>query len=247
MRSKILSLLAVAASLGFAQAASAADMPTKAPHQVPVAVPFNWTGLYLGLNAGYVWGRSNLHDVGGYNGPPDFTYDPRGFQGGAHFGYNYQINQFVLGIEGELGFLSWKKSAQYPPYVGVRSGADSIASTSDGAFGVIAGRAGIAFDRTLLFVKGGGIFTGVHNSFTDTDPFGTTLVSGTDTKDRCGWTVGGGVEYAFAGNWAGRIEYAHYDFGTASHTATSAGGTPFTFDHSLRADSVRAGITYLFH
>ena len=245
MRSKIVCLLATAFSLGVVQAASAADMPTKAP-MAPVAVPFSWAGFYVGLNAGYVWGRSSMHDVNSYNGPPDIDYDPRGFQGGGHAGYNWQINQFVFGVEGEVGYMAWNKSQQYPPYVGVRSPNDSTASTSDGAFGVVAGRFGVAFNNYLLFAKGGGIFTGITNNFIDTDPIGTTLVS-TPTSDRIGWTVGGGIEYAFARNWAARVEYAHYAFGTKTSTGTNPAGTTFSFDHKLSADSVRGGITYLFH
>lgn len=233
------------AALGLVTSANAADMPTKAP--VAVAAPFSWAGWYLGLNAGYAVGHSKMHEIDPYNGPPDITYNPSGFQGGAHFGYNFQMNRYVLGVEGEVGYLGWKKSAQFPPYIGVRTPADSVAATSNGAFGVLAVRIGAVFDNTLMFVKGGGIFTDVKNSFTDTDPVGATLVSGTDTKNRNGWTAGGGFEFALARNWAARIEYAHYGFGTAQHTAITNGGTPVRFEHSLSADSVRLGLTYLLH
>ena len=64
MRSKILSLLTVAASLGFVQVASAADMPTKAPIvRAPMAVSFNWTGFYVGCKGGYGWGRATQHTL----------------------------------------------------------------------------------------------------------------------------------------------------------------------------------------
>ncbi|MBI3703341.1 MAG: porin family protein [Rhizobiales bacterium] len=246
MRRLVIGLLGAAA---MSVAANAADMPVKAPIvKAPVAVPFSWAGFYAGLNAGYVWGRSTQTDITGYNlADSTIGYNPRGFQGGGHFGYNWQFNQFVLGIEGEIGGFSWNKSAQYGPYIGVRGANDSVASTSNGVFGVIAGRAGVAFDNVLLFAKGGGIFTSVKNSFIDTDPTGITLTSGTDTKNRNGWTVGGGLEYAFNRNWAVRIEYAHYGFGTVNHTAIGSNGVAYTFSHSLSADSVRGGVTYLFH
>jgi hypothetical protein len=73
----------------------------------------------------------------------------------------------------------------------------------------------VAYQHKSSHAKGGGVFTGVRNSFTDTDPIGLTLVSGTPTDYRTGWTAGGGIEYAFERNWVGRIEYAHYDFGPA--------------------------------
>lgn len=240
-------VVALLASSAFTVSAFAADMPVKAPVLQPVP-PFNWTGWYLGLNAGYVWGTAETTDVNGYNSAGYVIgYHPGGFQGGGQIGYNYQIGQVVLGIEGEVGYLGLNKSQQYPPFVGVRTAADSVAHTSDGAYGVIAGRLGYAFDNVLVYAKGGGIFTSIKSSFTDTDPTGTTLVSGTDTSRRNGWTVGGGVEYAIDRNWIARLEYAHYDFGTARNTAVSAGGTSYNFDHKLTADSVRVGVSYLFH
>jgi outer membrane immunogenic protein len=51
MRSKIVSLIVAAFSLGVVQAASAADMPTKAP-MAPVVAAINWTGFYVGVNGG---------------------------------------------------------------------------------------------------------------------------------------------------------------------------------------------------
>jgi len=248
MRRQVITLLTAAVfSVGISQIASAADLPTKAPIvKAPVVAAFSWAGWYVGLNAGYAWGRSTETDVTGYNlAGSTISYNANGFQGGAHGGFNWQTNQFVYGIEAEVGYLGLKGSQQYGPFIGVRSAADSVASTSDGAFALLAARIGVASDNWLWFLKGGGLITGIKNSFTDTDPAGTTLVSGTSTSNRNGWTVGAGVEYAFNPNWAGRLEYAHYDFGNAGHTATSSGGGLFNFNHSLRADSVRVGITYL--
>ena len=66
MRTKFASVLAVALSLGVVQAASAADMPTKAPIvRVPVAAPYDWSGFYLGAHFGYEWARVRLVAVTG--------------------------------------------------------------------------------------------------------------------------------------------------------------------------------------
>ena len=244
MRRIVVALLATSA---LSVSAFAADMPVKAPPMV-TAAPFNWTGFYIGANAGYVWSSAKTTDVTGYNAAgSEINYRPNGFQGGGQIGYNYQIGQVVLGIEGEVGYLGLNKSQQYPPFVGVRTSADSVAHTSDGAYGVIAGRLGYAFNNVLVYAKGGGIFTTIKSSFTDTDPTGITLVSGTDTSRRNGWTVGFGGEYAVTRNWIARLEYAHYDFGTLRNTATGSNGLTYSFDHKLSADSVRVGISYLFH
>ena len=250
MRGIVHSIAVISASAFLGQAALAADFPVKAPMAPVMAPAFNWSGLYVGIDAGYAWGSSTVNDISGYNGAGgvgDFSYNPRGFQGDLRIGYNWQINQFVIGGEGEFGYLGIDKSQQYPPYVGVRTAADSVANTSNGWYGALSGRVGIAFNNFLLFAKGGGVFTSIDNSFNDTDPVGLILVSNTTTSKRTGWTAGGGVEFAFNQNWAARVEYAHYDFGTESHTAVANSGTSYTFRHSLTLDSVRVGLTYLFH
>jgi len=52
------------------------------------------------------------------------------------------------------------------------------------------------------------------------------------SQTRTGWTVGGGVEWAFWNNWSAKLEYDFYDFGTRSVTLTGTfvpiGGTVLT-------------------
>ena len=46
--------------------AAAADLSVKPP-PTPVFMPYNWTGFYVGANAGYSWGsaRADLSGTGG--------------------------------------------------------------------------------------------------------------------------------------------------------------------------------------
>ena len=233
-----------------AVSANAADLPIKAPMlQPPPVVLYSWAGPYVGIEGGYAWGHSNVSDVNGYNAVSpvgDFSYSPNGGVGNLYAGYNFQFDWFVTGVEGEVGYFGLDGSAQYPPYVGVRTGADSIATTHAGWYGAITGRVGVAFQNFLFFAKGGYAITGIKNSYTDSDPAGITLVSGTDTSNRNGWTVGGGVDYMITPNWVARLEYAYYDFGTASHTALGSNGVSYTFDHSLTASVIKGGIAYKF-
>ena len=79
----------------------------------PVFVAYNWTGFYVGLNAGAAWGG------GCDNVSPFFPGIGTGWQGigcggggnasfigGAQAGYNYQINQFVIGVEADIQGMS---------------------------------------------------------------------------------------------------------------------------------------------
>jgi opacity protein-like surface antigen len=67
------------------------------------------------------------------------------------------------------------------------------------------GKLGYAWDRVLVYGKGGGAWVGADNPNLTVNGLGTTLTSSTTTN--FGWTAGVGVEWAFAGNWSARIEY----------------------------------------
>ncbi|MFL4996574.1 MAG: porin family protein, partial [Microvirga sp.] len=100
-------LLASVALLGFAGAASAADLPVRAAPPAPIiaAVPvFTWTGFYVGVNAGYGWNANDSITVGGVRFDLD---DEGGFVGGAQAGYNYQIGSFVVGLEGDIQYADF--------------------------------------------------------------------------------------------------------------------------------------------
>src|SRR4029079_16331400 len=124
-------LIAAVLAVAFTQIASAADLPSKAPPVVAPAAPI-WTGWYLGLNAGGNWGTSdptttvipNARNVGGpffqgcvtaangceidqsmVSSAGSQNVSTSGFTGGIHGGYNYQMNNFLLGIEADLEYF----------------------------------------------------------------------------------------------------------------------------------------------
>src|SRR6266540_6846662 len=96
-------LFAFAGLAGIAPAASAADIrqPTyKAPPAAaPVVTVYNWTGFYVGGHVGYGWGKKDWTDTLGLFG---ISQQPDGFLGGGQVGFNYQIGQFVAGVEGDF-------------------------------------------------------------------------------------------------------------------------------------------------
>jgi len=127
MRSKFVSLLAAAFSLGFAQAASAADMPVKAPIvKAPVAVPYSWTGFYIGADVGAGWMRAPTYtfaDPGNAAfascGPCVTPYDPQTLSGsgngsllgGIYLGYNWQFApMWLAGVEGDFTWTGIRQS-----------------------------------------------------------------------------------------------------------------------------------------
>ena len=93
--------------------AVAADMPVKAPY---IQAVFDWTGLYVGANAGYAWGHSDPASsftcpapgacpynvpvqLSAFNAAGTGILSPNGFTGGGQAGYNYQSGQLLYGVE----------------------------------------------------------------------------------------------------------------------------------------------------
>jgi outer membrane immunogenic protein len=221
-------LLASASAVAIAGSAFAADLPSRAPP--PVYVPptpiFTWTGVYIGGQVGYAWGTQKANvavpqvtngagAVVGVGGTAFNSYSAEGVIGGAHVGYNYQVNQWVLGIEGSVDGTSISKTfipgTDFYPGVALLNNFGLTYSTSIPIEGSIRGRLGVAWDRVLLYATGGVAFAGVNA--TVNSPFGSVTASTT----RVGWTVGGGLEYAVTNNWSVYAEYRYSDFGSNSN------------------------------
>lgn len=228
-------LAALALPLVAAASAQAADLPRRSYAPPPVAMaaytppPFSWTGFYVGLNAGYGWG--SLGNVG------NTTFGkPSGFVLGGTVGYNYQINQFVLGLEGDANWTNINSTARTlvggPP-------ASAVVSTANVSWmGTLRARAGYSVDRALLFVTGGYAGASLEHKYNDL----TLAVGGSDSSWRNGWAAGAGIEYAFSRNISAKTEYLYTSFG-AQDLFT---GAPYVSRSELSISMVRAGVNYRF-
>jgi outer membrane immunogenic protein len=217
---------AIVAMSGFAHAA---DLPSRRapPVYVPPAPIFSWTGTYIGLDAGYAFGRDSHHV------PSEgavFASSPKGVIGGGYVGYNYQISQFVIGLEGGVDGSSFSGSGLNPV-------TGTTVRTRIPIGGSIRGRVGIAFDRALFYASGGAAFADIDHSYF---PAAGGLF---DYKaSRVGYAVGGGIEYAVTNNVSLRAEYIYSNFGKYSDLV--AGFVP-VYGH-VTEQSARAGISYKF-
>jgi outer membrane immunogenic protein len=187
----------------FAAPAFAADLPVKAPYRAPPPVAaFSWTGCYIGGNVGGLWARKEWTNVAG---AAITSHDVDGWLGGVQAGCNYQLGAWVFGIQGDYDWTGAKGTSADLILAG-----DSD-ETKIKSLASVTGRIGYAWDRLLIYVKGGGAWERDHYRVFVTAT-GATVFSGRET--RSGWTVGGGAEYAF-NNWlSGFAEYDYYDFGT---------------------------------
>jgi outer membrane immunogenic protein len=197
MKSRLLGLLAATAlSTAAVSVASAADLPavTAPPAPIIAAPIFTWTGFYAGVNAGWGWRGDDEESVVLAPGPgvvPGTLIFPDngdgGFVGGAQIGYNFQTGSFVWGVEADI---QWADTDQDEEVRFVPAGAPGtfIPGEFDNNlsdwFGTVRLRAGVAFDRVLVYATGGVAYT----------------------DDKAGWAVGGGAEWALpAGGLFGNI------------------------------------------
>ena len=177
------------------------------------------------MQGGYVWTNLDV-DPGGFE-----IDDLNGGLFGGYVGYNWQYGAWVFGAEGDFNGTVERPNLRRgigPLAFSTDIGTDWLAS--------IRARAGYSFDRALIFATGGVAFT---KASIDTTFAGGLTLSGDETFT--GWTLGGGVEYAFTDNWLGRLEYRYYDF--PDKDLDGAGGLG---DVSLNTSTITAGIAYKF-
>lgn len=221
-------LVGVALTLSLAAPAAAADlrMPVKAAPAPVVAPVYSWTGCYIGVQGGYSWANTAYNtDI-----PPTpgtgTSFDLRGGVAGGHLGCNYQFNTFVLGVEGD------------GEWTGLKGDDAGFAGTIDEIKGrwqaSVRGRAGFTTGPALFYATGGIAWMNVRYARPDFDP--TTL-----SETLTGWTVGGGMEWAFARNWSARVEYRYTRFDEE--------GFPFTTGSArtlleTKVNTIRGGISY---
>src|SRR5665647_1951320 len=216
MKRLVLASVAVATLMG---AANAADMPrrTAMPTKaVQYNAPYNWTGAYIGINGGGGWGRTN------FSAPATSgDFNTSGGLIGGTIGYNYQVNQAVFGLEGDLDWSNIRGNSA--------CGVGLNCETRNNWLGTARGRIGYAFDRCMPYVTGGLAVGGVKNSITGAGDTSTT---------KAGYTLGGGLEAALTGPWTAKVEYLYVDLGRTS--------APLGSDASFKANTVRAGLNYRF-
>jgi outer membrane immunogenic protein len=245
MKKILLAGTAVGAVLSSLLAAHAADLarpvPMYRPAPVPVVTYFTWTGCYVGGNGGGVWARKEwINEVPGFAGTSLGTHDANGWLAGVQGGCNYQTGSWVFGIQGDYDWANATGSnanALFP----VTTDQSTIRSLAS-----VTGRIGYAWDRFLLYAKGGGAW--------ERDDYsvligGSTLATASETRG--GWTVGVGGEYAFLDWLTGFVEYDYYDFGTrtntfATCTVAACGAVSFPVDVKDTKNVFKVGLNFKF-
>jgi outer membrane immunogenic protein len=259
----------VATSLVTAHAADLGPMVTKAPPPAPVY--YNWTGFYAGVNLGGSWGHDStdffdngFDGLGPSNHVMGMSDHVDGVIGGGQIGYNWQFynglgwgNAWVLGIEADIQGSSQSRTTDFS-FVdsALAPNTDVTGSVEDKLqwFGTVRGRVGIAFDRVLPYVTGGWAYgeRKFDGDITASTPAGvqSAAVAFSDSRTMTnGWTIGGGIEWAFWANWTAKFEYLYIDWGNRNNDNDGflVDGNAFTNTNGHFTDNIaRAGVNYRF-
>jgi outer membrane immunogenic protein len=264
----------LAATVGIAAPACAADMPLKA---APLAPVYDWSGFYVGGHAGYAWvdpAAVNFNPVAILSGlefvvstttstPPfSASISERGWLGGLQAGYNWQSQNIVYGFEADVSFPHLKGSASSNFLVNSTFFGDPTDFTGAFAFtheiklfGTARGRLGYAVDNWLLYATGGFAWARVESSLVSTNflsvnsVFPPGLPAGfaamaSTTNTMYGVAIGGGAEVALAPDWWLRGEYLFIDLNSGGRPL-SIPGASFT-DTKLEINVARLGLSYRF-
>jgi outer membrane immunogenic protein len=228
-----LSFSAVGAALVFAVVA------------VNAAEAGDWSGAYIGAQAGADWQRAATDNAASSpvpglfqnfafaldngNIPSHPTASGAGFAGGVFAGYNIENGPYVWGIEGDISRLDGDAtSSSTVPADGFMPGIGTVSQVTTDWLATLRARAGITVsDNSLLFLTGGLAVGHVKatTAITPLNPDGSSncasnsfCAEGAGSETLWGWTIGGGAEHKLAQDWTAKIEYLYYDLGSFSYS-----------------------------
>jgi outer membrane immunogenic protein len=261
---------AVLAGLAFAALIVPAMAADLAPYaRVPAPVLWDWTGLYIGANVGWISTDGNLSNAGTDTGaagfgtalalgaiPGSVGVAHNGFIGGGQIGYNWQVSPtWVLGLEADFDGVGGKAStaAVFPGSL-VFLPITTVYNRELDWLGTFRGRLGYLLTPGVLWYATGGLAYGQTKLGTAAvcptfvppcSTEGGTALSSSNTS--IGWTAGAGVEWRFAPAWSLKVEYLYVDLGsrtsTLSYTYLGAAST-LTSTVNEHDNIVRLGINY---
>jgi outer membrane immunogenic protein len=190
---------------------------------------YDWTGAYVGGWAGgaCIDGTATTQSA---VPPLEDLLAGCGGKAGALIGYNYQIDNLVLGVEADYGWGG--KIADNPnPTVAISYKLNNI--------GTVRGRVGYAIDDTLLFATGGFAYANAELSGLAGPPPSVPFAI---DKNYMGWTIGGGIEQAVTDNFHLRLDYLYTRMGTENYSPCAACSVDVDWggEHEVRVAAIWA-------
>jgi outer membrane immunogenic protein len=246
--------------LGMTASAFAADYAV-------MPAEYNWSGFYIGANAGWAWtndfdaettGTDTFETLisGGFV-PSRLSQDDDGFSGGAQAGYNWQASSnFLIGVEADINWADLNSSKSFTGESILGTELTTANKVELNALATLRARLGLTVDRSLFYITGGVAFGDVdtHSEVNGVQAPALSW-SGSQSDWNTGYTLGGGFEYALTDSITSKIEYLYTDLG--DQTTYAAGnaavrsigaldGIDYKSKNSLTGSVVRLGLNFSF-
>jgi outer membrane immunogenic protein len=207
--------------------ALAADLPVRTYSRAPamIAAVYDWSGFYVGLNAGggsshKCWDNVNALGIAIVPSVHEGCHDATGGLAGGQIGFRWQSGGWVFGVEAQGDWAALKGSNVSIPGAALLVTPLLTNQTKIDAIGLFTGQVGYAWDSVLFYVKGGAALTDDRYNGLIT---GTNTLIDTARETRWGGAVGTGIEFGFAPNWSVGLEYDHLFMGSRNNSLTLNG------------------------
>jgi outer membrane immunogenic protein len=233
MNKYVLAATALFAMGGTSLAADIAAEPT----------PYDWSGMYAGVIAGYSWSDFDVN--ADQPNTPAFdlsqSFGVEGGQVGLEAGWNHQIDSLVFGIAADISL----SDAEDPSNIDTVFEDELYVGKHD-YFATVRGRLGYAMDNVLVYATGGLAITDAEFRYENYSDSTHTVLDQPIVKDHktlLGWTAGGGVELALGETVSVKAEYLYSDFGSLDFDFIPG---DLTGDADVTSHIVRAGLLIHF-
>lgn len=200
--------------------AGAADLPSKVASPVPAITPqANWSGFYLGLQAGLARSTDTHSDLDyWYFNHTNIERSSNAPAFGIKAGYDQSFGSVIAGVVSEVStgnFKAGKEVSPLDPSYNIRSQANFLGS--------LRGKLGVGVSDIALYATAGVAFSNTKHKYNETDGSGEHYNSSGKTT---GWVVGLGADYAINSKTSVGLELSHYNFGSAKHELLDTSNIP---------------------
>src|SRR5215212_10794602 len=249
--SALLAVSTIAAAFAFAGAVKAADMIQPEPEVVS-----DWTGFFIGVHAGVAGGDFEYPvDINCFGGrcedgfsilDAEFELDSSGVFAGGQIGFNWQMDNFLLGVVGDIAWTNLEGNLEAHGDILEQTSFDFSAGSEVNWFGTIRGRLGWLWTPSFMtYVTGGGAFGNIeasaHLDINDNEIFDVS-----DDSTEWGWTVGAGAEYKITDNITFLAEYLFVDLGKRDLLDEDFQGIEVNVEEDTQFHTLKAGFNWLF-
>lgn len=240
--------------------ANAADMPRPVYKAAPAPAVYSWSGFYIGGHAGAAWSDFQtrwdpLPSVAAFTAQSQsHSFDDTAFVGGALVGYNWQVQRWVFGVEGDWSWSGLKSESRQnwlSTFIGVDIDGDTTFGQEVNWLATARGRLGYLISpQALIYFTGGAAWADIDYRASAVNPSNGYSASASLSDTVSGYTLGGGIEWVLYDNWLLRAEYLYYDLSSSKSVVAQSSLFPgfpsgFSWD-GLQIHSVRGGLSYKF-